>query len=257
MLEAVIVLGVIGLIAGSGLAFASKYFHVVKDERIEIVKDMLSGANCGGCGYAGCAALAKAICAGDAPVSLCIALKDDEIKNISQLLGLKSSESIKKKAYIRCSGGINCQNRYEYFGPNDCLLMSQYDGGIKACKYGCVGGGTCENACPFNAIFVNENGIAEVDYEKCTGCGICVNECPKHLIFLEGEHKVNVTCLSIEKGAAQKKYCNTGCIGCKLCEKTCEDDAIHVNNFLASIDYTKCTSCGKCVEVCPCDTIKI
>ena len=166
MIDAVIVLGVIGLIAGSGLAFASKYFHVVKDERIELVKDMLSGANCGGCGYAGCAALAKAICAGEAPVSLCIALKDDEIKNISQLLGLKSSESIKKKAYIRCSGGINCQNRYEYFGPNDCLLMSQYDGGIKSCKYGCVGGGTCEKACPFNAIFVNENGFAEVDYEN-------------------------------------------------------------------------------------------
>lgn len=138
MIYAVLVLGIIGLIAGSSLAFASKYFHVSKDERIEVIKDMLSGANCGACGYAGCAALAKAICEGSAPVSLCAALKDNEIKNISNILGLESTENIKKKAYIRCSGGINCQNRYEYFGPNDCLLMSQYDGGIKACKYGCV-----------------------------------------------------------------------------------------------------------------------
>ena len=87
-----------------------------------------------------------------APVSLCAALKDNEIKNISNILGLESTENIKKKAYIRCSGGINCQNRYEYFGPNDCLLMSQYDGGIKACKYGCVGGGTCEKVCPLQAV---------------------------------------------------------------------------------------------------------
>ena len=98
MIEAVLVLGIIGLIAGSGLAFASKYFYVVKDERIEVVKDMLSGANCGACGYAGCAALAKAICEGTAPVSLCAALKENEIKNISSLLGLESTESVKKKA---------------------------------------------------------------------------------------------------------------------------------------------------------------
>lgn len=257
MIEAVLVLGIIGLIAGSGLAFASKYFYVIKDERIEVVKDMLSGANCGACGYAGCAALAKAICEGTAPVSLCAALKENEIKNISSLLGLESTESVKKKAYVRCTGGISCQNRYEYFGPNDCLLMSQYDGGIKACKYGCVGGGTCEKACPFDAIHVGKNGFAEVDYEKCTGCGLCVAECPKHLIFLESEHKVNVACLSTEKGSLQKKFCNTGCVGCKLCEKSCEYDAIHVNNFLASIDYNKCINCGKCEEVCPSDTIKI
>ena len=90
-----------------------------------------------------------------------------------------------------------------------------------------------------------KNGFAEVDYEKCTGCGLCVAECPKHLIFLESEHKVNVACLSTEKGGLQKKFCNTGCVGCKLCEKSCEYDAIHVNNFLASIDYNKCINCGK------------
>ena len=138
-----------------------------------------------------------------------------------------------------------------------CLLMSQYDGGIKACKYGCVGGGTCEKACPFDAIHVGKNGFAEVDYEKCTGCGLCAAECPKHLIFLESEHKVNIACLSTEKGGLQKKFCNTGCVGCKLCEKACEYNAVHVNNFLAFIDYTKCINCGKCEEVCPSNTIKL
>lgn len=35
------------------------------------------------------------------------------------------------------------------------------------------------------------------------------------------------------------------------CVKSCEFDAIHVDNFLAHVDSEKCTACGKCVEVCP------
>lgn len=256
MINTILVLGTMGLVAGIALAFASKYFHVEKDEKIEAVKELLPGANCGACGYAGCAALAKAVCSGEVQVSMCAALKEDEIRNISSLLGQTVTESVRKKAYMKCVGGTNCQNRYEYFGPEDCICMSQYDGGVKSCSYGCVGGGSCLRACPFDAIIINEQKIAEIVYEKCTGCGVCISECPKNLIFLSGEKDVYVACNSLEKGGVQKQFCNTGCIGCKKCEKVCEYGAIQVNNFLASIDYNKCVKCLKCIEVCPCDVIK-
>lgn len=53
------------------------------------------------------------------------------------------------------------------------------------------------------------------------------------------------------KGQLCRKYCDIGCIGCKLCEKTCEHDAIHVVDNLARIDYSKCISCSACAEKCP------
>lgn len=257
MLNTVLVLGILGLLSGTALAFASKYFKVEKDEKIEAVKEMLPGANCGACGYAGCAALAEEICKNNVPVSICAALKEEEIRNIASLLGQVATESIRQKAYVKCVGGSNCQNRYEYFGPEDCICMTSYDGGIKSCSYGCVGGGSCMRACPFDAIYINENKVAEIIVEKCTGCGVCVAECPKNLIFLSAEESVYVACNSKEKGGVQKQFCNTGCIGCKKCEKVCEYDAIHVNNFLADIDYEKCKKCMQCIEACPCDVIKI
>ena len=50
---------------------------------------------------------------------------------------------------------------------------------------------------------------------------------------------------------AVTEACETGCIGCKKCEKNCPAGAITVTDFCAHIDYSKCTNCGKCREVCP------
>lgn len=47
------------------------------------------------------------------------------------------------------------------------------------------------------------------------------------------------------------KMCTSGCIGCRLCTKVCPNGAITVDDFLAHIDYSKCTNCGACVEKCP------
>ena len=97
-----------------------------------------------------------------------------------------------------------------------------------------------------------EGSLADVDMEKCTGCGACVNACPKGLIKLVPKSaKYVVKCSSKAKGIDTKNSCKVGCISCKLCEKNCPSDAIHVEDNVAVIDYKKCTSCGICAEKCP------
>ena len=64
-------------------------------------------------------------------------------------------------------------------------------------------------------------------------------------------YKRQVQCNSKEFGKAVKEVCSAGCIGCKMCTRVCEADAITVENNIAKIDYSKCTGCGKCAEKCP------
>ena len=51
----VLILGVCGLAAAILLTAASKLFYVEVDERVEKISQSLPQANCGACGYAGCA----------------------------------------------------------------------------------------------------------------------------------------------------------------------------------------------------------
>lgn len=71
MLNAVLVLGILGLIFGAVLAYASKKFVVEVDERVEKILQLLPGANCGGCSFPGCGGLANAIVEGKAPINGC------------------------------------------------------------------------------------------------------------------------------------------------------------------------------------------
>jgi electron transport complex protein RnfB len=103
---------------------------------------------------------------------------------------------------------------------------------------------------------MNAEGLPVVDSKLCTGCGKCEEECPINLFTLvEKSQKVYVGCHSNDKGPAVKKVCTKGCIGCKICEKACPYEAIVVQDFLAVIDYDKCTSCGICAAKCPTKTI--
>ena len=65
------------------------------------------------------------------------------------------------------------------------------------------------------------------------------------------EAKLAVACSSEDKGPKVMKVCEVGCIGCKLCEKQCQFDAIHVLDNVAHIDQEKCTGCGACAAKCP------
>lgn len=252
ILWAVIWFAVLGLILGLLLAFASKLFAVKVDERIEKIQEELPGANCGGCGYSGCAALAQAIVEGKASPSACNAADDETINKIAAIMGVNAGERVRMRAQVMCSGTYGtAMKKYIYEGAKDCIAAARLGGGDKLCPNGCIGLGTCADVCKFDAIRV-ENGVAYVDYNKCTGCGMCVNSCPKSVIkLIPYDSKHWVGCNSRDKGPMVRKYCDAGCIGCKLCEKACEFDAIKVEGFLASIDYDKCTGCDKCVSACP------
>lgn len=242
----------LGLLMGALLALASKLFAVKKDEKAEAIKECLPGANCGGCGYSGCDAYAAAVSAGDAPVNKCSVGGAEAASKIAQIMGVDAGEQVRMRAQVMCSGtGEYAKMKYIYEGIDDCVAASKIGGGDKMCKNGCIGLGTCVRACPFDAIVV-ENGVAAVDYSKCKGCGICVSACPKGIIKLipfDAKHWVG--CMSVDDGKNTRKVCDVGCISCKLCQKNCPAGAINVDNFVASIDYDKCTGCDICTDKCP------
>ena len=242
----------LGLLMGALLALASKLFAVKKDEKAEAIKECLPGANCGGCGYSGCDAYAAAVSAGDAPVNKCSVGGAEAASKIAQIMGVDAGAQVRMRAQVMCSGtGEYAKKKYIYEGIDDCVAASKIGGGDKMCKNGCIGLGTCVRACPFDAIVV-ENGVAAVDYSKCKGCGICVSACPKGIIKLipfDAKHWVG--CMSVDDGKNTRKVCDVGCISCKICQKNCPAGAINVDNFVASIDYDKCTGCDICTDKCP------
>lgn len=250
---AIAIVTVIGLLGAVILVLAAKFMHVEEDPRIGEVNGCLPGANCGACGYAGCADYAKAIVEAGAPVNKCVPGGAKTADEVAGVMGVQAGATAVVKAAVACQGkpGV-CTQAFEYKGIQSCAAAAALHGGPKACVYGCLGLGDCVKACKFDAIHVVD-GIAVVDETKCTGCGACVQVCPHDVIdILDGaEQKPKVLCNNTEKGALTNKECQTGCIGCMKCQKACPSEAIKVENFLASIDYEKCTGCGQCVEVCP------
>jgi len=257
MILPVAALGGLGLVLGLGLAIASKLLAVKIDPNIEKVRDLLPGANCGGCGYPGCDGFAKAVVEGQCELSMCSALSCDNFSKIAKLLGVDATQGEKKVARVLCRGDSeNCISQYKYSGISDCRAAAMLAGGPSACSFGCVGLLTCARVCPFDAIYLNEKGLATIDEDICTGCGKCAEACPKGgIAIMPKSHNVYVSCRTTQKGKAVVSVCKAGCIGCSLCEKKCPENAITMVNNLPVIDYEKCTGCGKCVEACPKNTI--
>ena len=246
----VLIIAVIGLIAGLGLSFASKYMAVPVDETQEKLREALPGANCGACGFSGCDGYAAALAEGKAAPNLCSAGGDDTAQKISEILKVEVSAD-KKVAVVCCNGNNEKTARaFAYDGIQSCTAASLLQGGPLDCKYGCIGLLDCVKACPFNAIVVNDSHPT-VCKDLCVGCGKCVSTCPKGVIkLLPIDYKTAVLCNNKEKGAPVVKVCQSSCIACTMCERTCDKGAIKIIDNLAQIDYELCDGCGKCKEVC-------
>ncbi len=258
LILSVIVVASIGLIAGLGLSICSVIMSVKTDETVEALRNELPGANCGACGYSGCDGYAEALSKGEAKPGLCTPGGVELNNKLGEILGVKVEMTEPKAAKVLCNGSFkNTSNKMFYTGIRTCKAANMLYSGSSACAFGCLGFGDCQRACIFDAITVKD-GLAIVDKEKCTACSACVKACPKGIIeLLPANAKETVLCSNKDKGAAAKKVCEVACIACGKCVKSCNFDAITVENNLARIDYEKCTACGACLEACPTKCIRI
>ena len=248
----------IGAAAGALLTVAGKLFFVKTDETVEKITESLPGANCGGCGFAGCEAYAEALAKGYAKPNLCAPGGLEVNRRISGILGVAVEESEPLKAYVHCNGCSDAtKDKYVYIGSKSCIAAEKFYNGKGSCSYGCIGFGDCASVCDNNAIEI-VNGAAVINPGKCFGCGKCVKACPNHLISLRKQSSaVAIRCFSQDTGKITRTVCKNGCLGCGLCEKKCPEKAVTINNNHAEINYDKCTSCGTCAAVCPAKCIEV
>lgn len=252
-------LGALGLIFGLLLTWANKVFYTPTNPKRDAIREALPGANCGGCGYPGCDAMADAISQGKAPAGGCPVGGNAVASKIAEIMGVEDMpERVKMVATVVCQGDIDrCKTKFKYHGIEDCVAASLVNDGNRACKYACLGLGTCVKACPFNAIHIDERDhIARVDAEKCQACGACVKACPKNVLSLQPESvPVRLLCRAAEAGFVVSDNCKVGCVGCEMCKDACKFGAITMVNHLPQFDMNKCVGCMMCAETCPTSAI--
>jgi Na+-translocating ferredoxin:NAD+ oxidoreductase RNF subunit RnfB len=257
----VLALGAIGILAAVVLYFVAQKFKVFEDPRIDTVADLLPGANCGGCGFAGCRAFAENLVrAGKMEGFFCPVGGNVAMENISALLGLTAEAKDPLIAVVRCSGSrANAPWKVAYEGASSCYFANGLFSGLSGCPFGCLGLGDCVVACQFDAICMDDETGLPVVRDNCIACGACVEACPRKIIELRSrgkkDRRIFVSCVNKEKGAPARKNCQVACIGCGKCVKVCKFEAITLENNLAYIDFTKCTLCRKCVAECPTNAI--
>jgi electron transport complex protein RnfB len=252
------VLGVLGLIFGAGLAFASRRFAVRVDPRVERIKEILPGVNCGGCGHPGCPQFAEALVKGEASPSDCAPGGEEVSQRVAEILGVEAGEVVKKVAVVRCRGGDEeCGARFTYDGLPSCEAAHLLGGGPKACAYGCLGLDSCVRVCPYDALSMGSNGLPVVDEEHCTGCGLCVKACPRSIIALAPmNQRVYLACVSQDRAKQVKSVCTAGCFACRICvsPKVTPSEVIVMEGNLPRILWDKVAGLEElepAVEKCP------
>ena len=93
----VVVLGITGVLMGLFLAFASKKFEVEVDPKVEAILAILPGANCGACGFPGCAGYAAGVALEGAKMTLCAPGGPKVAAKIGDIMGVAVEMPVKKK----------------------------------------------------------------------------------------------------------------------------------------------------------------
>ena len=252
------IIALLGLVLAVVLYVVAERFKVEEDPRIDEVEKVMPGANCGGCGFAGCRAFADAaVKAPNLDNNYCPVGGNEVMKKVAAILGYEVKEKAPMVAVVRCNGTCEARPRTnDYDGYASCRVKAALYSGDTGCSFGCLGCGDCVAACQFGALSMDPvTGLPVVDQEKCTACGACVKACPKAIIELRPKGprgmRVYVSCVNKDKGPGVKKACENACIGCSICFKTCTHGAIVFENNVAYIDPEKCKLCRECEAVCP------
>lgn len=245
MISVLVLLG-LGLVTATVLAVASRVFHVEEDPRVQAVLEALPGANCGGCGYAGCEGYATAVATDPAvPANRCCAGGAETSITVGELTGKTVAASDPLVSFRRCDKVAgNVALRYDYQGMPSCAAAAGLVGGSDSCSYSCLGFGDCVQVCPFDAIEVR-GGLARVNASKCTGCGKCAETCPRNVLELvPARARVMVFCSTKDRLKAVTEVCKVGCIKCGRCVKSCPADAVTLENDRIHINHKVCLTYG-------------
>ena len=123
MIAPVLLLVGIAFVAAIILGIAARVFYVKEDPRIEAVADILPGANCGGCGQAGCSSAAEAMVKGIIPVNSCVVGGTEVAEEIGTFLGYDVSGAEPSLACASCEGGYRATKKF--IGPAPTGIMKR------------------------------------------------------------------------------------------------------------------------------------
>lgn len=156
MIEAVLSMGGMALVAGLGLGFAAKKFHVESDPVVDKLEEALPATNCGNCGYPGCRPYADALVTGEADVNLCTPGGKGTMEELANLLGIEP------------------KSMDDDDGPKVALILEDK----------CIGCTACIKACPVDAIIGANKQSHTVITVECTSCEKCIEPCPTDCIIM-------------------------------------------------------------------------
>ena len=157
MLTAIASLAVISLILGLILGVAARYLAVEGDSRVEAIIGVLPGANCGQCGFPGCAGAAEAMVSGTAAPTCCPPGGKVVAQSIADCLGVTLDESALDSGRP---------------------LVATIDEKL------CIGCTKCGRLCPSDAIIGANKQLHGILDQACTACNQCIEKCPTSAIGL-------------------------------------------------------------------------
>ena len=254
LIGSVAILGGVATVFGALISLVNAKFKVWEDPRVDEVRELLPGADCGACGRAGCRAFAEELVGGKVQAAQCTVMGDEDREDVAAVLGVDAGEADKRVARLLCAGGRDvAPYKASYHGIESCGAAAAVTGGGKGCAWGCLGYADCAVACDFDAIEMGPSALPVVDPERCTACGDCVEACPLDLfVLMPQDHHLIVQCKNLLKGEDAEAVCSVACNACARCVQDAEPGLISMEHGLAVIDYERIElENPKAIERCP------